>query len=293
VELTALAALCPARPIPFTAWLRHLIDRLKSFERSRIRAGIDAGIQELLACGTTHVGDVTATWLSVEPLLASPLRGIVWLEVAGLRRQASLDNLEEAKAAIRSARRRPASGRMQVGLSVHAPYSCHPDLFRAAAAWCIAEDVPLCVHLAESPGETQWLARGSGPFATDLAPRLRVNAWSVPRLRPVQYMERLGVLAARPTLVHAVHVTRDDIASIARRRCAVVHCPRSNVRLSCGRMPLERYLAADVRVYLGSDSRASSPSLNVREEAASAVLLHAPHVRARDIRALLSVPLAS
>jgi len=189
-----------------------------------------------------------------------------------------LERLESAEAAIQRARLHPRHGAMQVGLSLHAPYSCHPDLLRAGASWCRDNKVPLCIHAAESPAETELLLHGSVRSAPWLARAMLtptgIRRSLVPHRSPVAYLASLGVLAARPLLVHAVHVTDDDIRLIADAGCAVVHCPRSNHRLRCGRMPLERFLAAGVPVYLGTDSRASSPSLDVRQEADSARALH-------------------
>jgi cytosine/adenosine deaminase-related metal-dependent hydrolase len=96
----------------------------------------------------------------------------------------------------------------------------------------------------------------------------------VPRLRPVPYLASLGVLAARPLLVHAVQVTDADVRLIAESGCAVVHCPRTNSNLACGQMPLAKYVAAGVPVYLGTDGLASSPDVDVRAERAFAAQLH-------------------
>lgn len=287
LELTDLAHLCPPQPVPFTTWMQRLIWTLLWRRRRDVRAAVERGIEQLRACGTTHVGDVTATWQSVEPLLDSGLQGVVYLEVAGLQRERALARLEQAQARIAQARARPGYGAMQAGLSLHAPYSCHPDLLRAGAAWCRAEGVPLCVHVAESPAEVELLLHGKTatiPWPVRLlAKALRMWPSSAPGQRPVAYLASLGVLDARPLLVHAVQVTDEEIDRIAAAGCAVAHCPRSNARLSCGRMPLERYLAAGVPVYLGTDSLASSPSLDVREEAAFALRLHAGRVAPEQI----------
>jgi cytosine/adenosine deaminase-related metal-dependent hydrolase len=101
---------------------------------------------------------------------------------------------------------------------------------------------------------------------------------SGPGLSPITYLAALGVLEARPLLVHAVQVNDEEIAAIARARCTVVHCPRSNTLLSCGRMRLEAFLSAGIPVYLGTDSRVSSPDLDVRAEAAEAKKMHAGKV---------------
>jgi cytosine/adenosine deaminase-related metal-dependent hydrolase len=291
LELTDLAHLCPAEPMPFVSWILQLVRHQRRRSKAQIQASIARGIAELQAHGTTYVGDITATWQSVEPLLASDLRGVVYLEVLGLDRKRALERLEQAKATLRRARARPDYGRVQAGLSLHAPYSCHPDLLRAGAAWCRAEGMPLCVHVAESPVETELLLRGRAPSVPWYI-KLAAKAWGawpsyVPRMRPIPYLASLGVLDARPLLVHAIHVTDEDIRTIADAGCAVVHCPRSNARLSCGRMPLERYLAAGIPVYLGTDSRASSPSLDVRAEADFAQGLHAGVVEPKKVAELV------
>jgi len=254
-------------------------------------ASIEQGIRELKEAGTTHVGEITNTWQSVEPLLVSGLAGIVYLEVLGLNRGKALKRLEGAKEAITSAQSHPQHGRMQLGLSLHAPYSCHRDLLRAGAAWCRENGIPLCIHVAESPEETALFLREKTPalswHARFVAGVLGLLPSKLPRLPPVTYLASLGVLEARPLLVHVIHVTDQEIAAIAKAGCAVVHCPRSNARLSCGRMPLERYLDAGITVYLGTDSRASSPSLDVREEAAFAEELHRGLVAPERIAAMV------
>jgi len=294
LELSGLARLCPSEAAPFLPWLCRSLWSAQRQTKEQIRAAIHRGIEELKACGTTHVGDVTATWQSVEPLLASGLQGAVYLEVRGLNRTRALRRLELAKAAIAQARTHQTHGPMQVGLALHAPYSCHPDLVREAGKWCRIKGVPLCIHVAESRVETE-LLRGesvlSSRWHTRLAAR-RLGVWPsvVPRLSPIAYLSSLGVLVARPLLVHAVHVTEDEIRLIARSGCAVAHCPRSNNRLSCGRMPLERYLEAGATVYLGTESRTSSPSLDVHEEAEFAQSLHADLVDEQRIATLVHQP---
>jgi aminodeoxyfutalosine deaminase len=294
LELTALARLCPREPTELLSWLGKVLWARWWTSGRRIRKGIERGIADLEACGTTFLGDISSTGLSLEPLFRSNLKGIVFLEVLGLNRAEALQKLAETQAALLEYRTRSKTQTMQVGLSLHAPYSCHPELLRAGAAWCRKETVPLCVHTAEAPFETELLVSGKlgrGPRSLRwFGQGLKRRTVGFPGLRPVPYLASLGVLAARPLLVHAVQVTAEDIQLIRDNGCAVIHCPRSNHLLSGGRMPLELYLAEDIPVYLGTDSLASSPSLDVREEAAFAQKIHAGRVPPDRIAQLLEQP---
>jgi len=291
LELTDLGHLCPREAVALKPWIAEVEWHLQHQSQRQVRASVDHGIRELEACGTTHVGDISATGESVEPLLRSGLQGIVYLEVRGLRRKHALEKLEKARTAIHKARKHPHYGPMQLGLSLHAPYSCHPDLLQAGAAWCRDEGVPLCIHVAESPDEAVLIRRGRALSANRLIGSLEkvfgLGSRFVSLQRPIPYIASLGVLAARPLIVHAIHVTDMEIRAIADAGCAVVHCPRSNAQLSCGRMPLERFLSDGVRVYLGTDSRASSPSLDVRAEARFAQSLHSAAVDAEKVAELV------
>ena len=59
-----------------------------------------------------------------------------------------------------------------------------------------------------------------------------------PHKTPIQFLEDIGALALKPLLVHSVHVSEADILRMAANECAVVHCPRANLRLENGRMPM-------------------------------------------------------
>ncbi len=294
LELGCLAHLCPGRGgNAFVPWIGALIAARHEISASGelpFQRSAEEGIAQLLASGVATVGDISATGASVEPLLASDLSGVVYLEVLGMDRESARRHLRERQRRIDALRRRETAGGVRVGLSIHAPYSCHPELFREGAAWCWAESVPLCVHVGESRAERDLLQTGAGGFSA-LPNVFNVADVPAPGCSPVAYLQDLGVLEAQPLLVHCVQVDSADIARIAAAGAAVAHCPRSNRLLQCGRMPLEQMLAAGVKVYLGTDSLASSPSLDVREEAAAANRLHDGKVTPQAVYALLHTEL--
>jgi cytosine/adenosine deaminase-related metal-dependent hydrolase len=295
LELGWLADVCPdEQGRDFLPWLLDLGERRRKmagmacFVETRFRQAAEAGIEALLAAGVTHITDVSSSGSGIHPLLESGLQGAVYIEVTGQFPEQADRALAMARYVIDEARPKERNG-MRIGLALHSPYMVHPTLWRKGLAYARAENLPLCIHVAESRAEYDWLKSDSGPLAEMFMEQ--GIAMSSPRKSPVNFLEDLGALELKPLLIHAVHVDADDIERIVASGSQVVHCPRSNQRLYNGRMPLEQYVQQGVPVYLGSESLASVPSLDVRDDAALGVQLHSGYVAPEIIHALAEQPL--
>jgi cytosine/adenosine deaminase-related metal-dependent hydrolase len=124
---------------------------------------------------------------------------------------------------------------------------------------------PASIHLAEDPAERAFVTGGEGPLAELMA---ALGAGEVrPRGRsPVACAEGLH---AGNLVVHAVDLDAEDVEVLRRTGATAVLCPRSNLHIG-GRLPdLPRLLSAGVRLAVGSDSLASSPSLSPLAELAA------------------------
>ncbi|MCU0511776.1 MAG: anti-sigma factor antagonist [Anaerolineae bacterium] len=279
LELSFLKHLCPGvGGMPFVPWLRGRVRQALLTTRDldqQMRAAAEAGVQQLIEAGVTMVADISVGGLSVAPLLASGLRGVVYIELLARHPQQLKPHLRAVQELIATLRQQERSS-LKIGLQIHAPYSVHPELWREALRYAESEALPLCIHVAESPAEQEYFLHGTGDLAAAFPEEDAPHP--APGRSPVAYLEDLGALALKPLLVHAVQVDDADIARIQQAGCTVVHCPRSNLRLRCGRMPLEKFVAAGVPVLLGTDSLASAPSLNIFDELEIAAALHYGHV---------------
>lgn len=275
LELTHHAGRVPNN-LSLIEWIYPLV----SYSRTRTPVDFEraayAGVEMLRASGAVAVGEICTFGQSVRPLVESGLYGIVYYELLSPDPERADELLRKGQQQIEHWRREYPQDRIRFGLAPHTPYTTSAELLRATVEWCRAEDVPLSIHTAEPPAETQFLRDATGPIADLLYPGAGwpIHPARAPGVSPVAYLEQLDVLAARPLLAHGVHVDADDVARIARADAAVAHCPRSNTQLHCGRMPYELYRAAGVRLALGTDSLASSPSLAVWDDAIAAHGLH-------------------
>lgn len=275
LELTRLAGMVPSQP--FVDWILALIAARRALTYADFAGAARDGVRMLLESGTAAVGEISTAGASAEAVIESGMAGIVYYELLGGDPARAHELFERGKRQVAEWRERYPGARVRFGISLHTPYTVSAALFRQVSEWCAGEGVPLCIHAGESQAEAQWLRDHSGPIADVMYARLGLptDLEPAPGRSPVAYLDSLGVLSARPLLAHGVQVDAADLATLADKRVAVAHCPRSNAYLHCGRMPYGAYRAAGVALALGTDSLASSHSLSVWDELAMAWSLHA------------------
>ncbi|HEX2092019.1 MAG TPA: amidohydrolase family protein [Longimicrobiaceae bacterium] len=235
---------------------------------------------ESLRAGITTLAATEMSGAAVGALREAGMRGVVYREVFGPDPAQAEDSMAELRAAVDGLRREETE-LVRIGISPHAPYTVSDRLFRAAAEYACVEDLPMAVHAAESEAEEALVTRGEGDFAPGL--RARGIETSVRGRSTLELFERLGVLRARPLLIHCVRLDAEDIRRIADAGCSVAHCPVANARLGQGTAPYPELRAAGVRVGLGTDSVGSNNRLDLLEEARIASVLHRATRRCPDL----------
>ena len=65
--------------------------------------------------------------------------------------------------------------------------------------------------------------------------------------------DRYGLLTPQTVLAHSIHTTKAELQLFKARQSAVCHCPDSNLYLGSGLFPLQRHLAMDIPVLMGTD----------------------------------------
>jgi cytosine/adenosine deaminase-related metal-dependent hydrolase len=241
--------------LPFGPWLHTHIERKARIGWDEFVAIARLGAAESLAGGVTTVGDASFSGAAAVAAHGLGLRALVYLEVFG----ADPSRVEELRARIEELEGEVGE-RVLLGVSPHAPYSVSAEVY--AAAYSLGR--PVATHVAESDDETDFMLRGRGPIAavSEIDPAGRTS---------VRHLAAHGLLEPRVLAAHCVKVDDEEIELLAEQDVAVAHCPRSNALLGCGVAPLRALLDAGLRIGLGTDSPASTPSLDMWEEMRAAV----------------------
>lgn len=273
LEFSTREHLLPNLSEDFAKWIVKVAKDNDTVPKEDYPQACALGVVELVKAGTTEVGDFSKTGSSLPFLIEYGLTGVIWIQVLGERLEKGQRKLNEAKRIIERCRKIASNTSIKIGLGIHSPYSLNPRLWEPALKYCESETLSLCIHVAESPSERELFIKGTGAHR-ELEKALDLPPFPCPHMSPVAYLNKMGALQFSPFLVHAVQVDDDDISLIKSSNSKIVHCPRSNQRLQCGRMPLEKFVENDIDVFIGTDSRASSPSLDVREELEFAKNIH-------------------
>ena len=278
LELTAMRGFL--EDLDFADW----IDRLRQSRNEILDASIlldsaKFGIIEGLEAGITTYADTCSSGVAMQAMRELDVRGIMYQEVFGpdpARCEASIADLARLLDAFEPER----TDLVGLGVSPHAPYTVSDPLYGAAAKLAIKRKLPLAMHIAESAAEEDIVVRGEGPFAE----RWRKRGIEVKKRArsAIALLEQHDVLQPGSLLIHCVRVDEQDMTTIARRGCAVAHCPASNAKFGHGVAPLLPLLAAGISVGIGSDSVASNNRMDILDEARLAVLIHRGASRRHD-----------
>ena len=256
--------------LPFSPWIAQMVERRLVTTDEQWAESARTGAFLALRSGTTAVADIVTDIPALAPIARSGLRGISYVEALGADddqwnadRAGEVDNaLDVAMAQTRSA-----------GISPHSLYTLSRHAFTESMRRGRELGLRAHTHLAESADEVEFVAVGTGLLA-DMANNI---GWKMDAIScggfahtPTTELDGLEGLGTDVHVAHGVHCDSADRALLRERGTAVAICVRSNKILGAGRPPIADYLAEGSPIGIGTDSLASSPSLDLLEEARAA-----------------------
>lgn len=251
----------------FPDWVLNLVRAKKDLTAGDYASAAAQNIKTLIGSGTTTVGEICTHGASPELLKQSGLRAVIYHEIISMDPSSPAPRLSSLAS-------RPSSNLVQAGISPHAPHTVSEAILIRTREISLKKNLRLAMHVAESKDEIRLLQGKRSGFEKLYRAAGWDPAWAPSADSPIQYLHGLGLLSGNFLAVHAVHATDSDIRIIRKTRTSVAHCPRSNRETGVGKMSLRKFLDAGIIVGLGTDSLASSPSLNMWDEMTYAYRVH-------------------
>lgn len=246
-----------ADDLPLMDWLKTRIwpAEAKHVSAAFVRDGTLLACAEMLRGGITCFSDMYFfPEAAAEAALSLGMRaalGIVVIEFPTAYATDADDYLSKGLATRDRLRGNPL---LSFCLAPHAPYTVADRTFERIATLAAQLDLPVHIHIHETRGEIEESLADHGS-------------------RPLDRLQRLGLLGPGLIGVHAIHLDEREIALLAENNCAVAHCPTSNMKLASGMAPIAEMSKRGVRIGLGTDGAASNNRLDLFQEMRHAGLL--------------------
>lgn len=251
----------------FIQWLVSMLKYQRSAQMAQLIPAIQRGLSQVIASGTTCVGDFASCEATFQLAKEMGVRTVIFPSIAGGLGMQAQDRFESALALVEKYLDEDEPT-IHAGLGPFAPYLLSRHLLRVTSQHAKEMGVPLMIHATESFPEMEFFFDSQGPIGTDLFPSLGWGDDLPPAFRktPVQYLNDIGFLDASPTIIGGIHLGARDFALLARHMCRVVFCPRANQIFAHGKFPWNKLHDNGIPVALGTEATTQPPDFNLWQE---------------------------
>jgi len=243
--------------LPLHRWLEEKIwPAEKKMGNEDIYWGTMLGAIEMIRSGTTCFNEMYMFGIKhmADAVTESGMRAVLGKGVYDKPAGRTVESeLKELKAKVKQVK--GINSRVQVAVAAHSVYTCSEEMLKAAKAFATEEGLQFHMHVSETREEV-------------------FNLLKEKKVRPVEYLDSIGLLDSKSVLAHMGWVTKREIGIAGKKNANVVHCPVSNLKLATGGIcPVSEFDEAGATVTLGTDGAASNNSLNMLESMKYALLL--------------------
>lgn len=226
---------------------RYILPLERKFvQPEAVRAGTALAALEMIEGGVTTVADMYYFETEVARVVdAAGIRGVLGQTIADFD-PPDHKSVDEGFALVEQlVAEFSGHDRVIPSIAPHAPYSTGMATMERIARWADDHpDVPVQMHLAESDAEMEWAQKTHG-------------------MRPVEVVEKAGLLRKGLICAHCLHVNETDIERMVHAQVCVAHNARSNGKAGRGIAPVEAMRAAGIPVGIGSDGAMSGNTLDL------------------------------
>ena len=233
-------------------WLLKKIWPLeKKINEDDVYWGTKLAILEMIKTGTTCFNDMY--WYGeavIEAAKEMGLRTIVGPLIIDFDKRGSKENFERIYQNFKSEK----LDLIKLAVAPHSIYGTSKENLIWAKDFAKKENLILHIHLSETEEEVK-------------------GCLKLAKMRPVEYLEKIGFLDANCILAHSIWLNEKEIEILAKHTSNVVYNPCSNMKLASGIFPYKKLKETGVNITLGTDGPASNNSLDIFLEMKFASLL--------------------
>ncbi len=246
-----------ADDLPLMEWLEQHIwpAEAKWVKEAFVRDGTQLAIAEMIRGGTTCFNDMYFfPDITAQVADEAGIRATVGMIVIDFPTVWAKDADEYLKKGLRVNDTYRNHALIQTAFAPHAPYTVSDAPLERIGILSDELDVPVHMHVHETAFEVESYHKESG-------------------LRPLQRLEKLGLLTPKLLAVHMTQLTESEINMLSKHGVHIVHCPESNLKLASGFCPITALVEAGINVALGTDGAASNNDLDMLGETRTAALI--------------------
>ena len=250
----------------FLDWLGSVIASRQQLDAAARRRLIAEQIAAMMRSGVGTIGEISSFGGEAEACAQSGIRTVFFNEILGASKDAAAENILKFKERFERSKAL-ASSLFIPAVSVHSPYSTHPQITEFATKLARENGLAISTHFMESSYERQWLRTGRGKLKTWLA---KFNPAPAPFYSPQSFVAHFNGL--RTLFTHCVWV--DDFSIFDPKLHSITHCARSNRLLSKKRLSFKKLLASGLNYNIATDGLSSNFSLSFLDELRANLMMH-------------------
>jgi 5-methylthioadenosine/S-adenosylhomocysteine deaminase len=261
----------PPRPIPFTprqVYLRTMIGAIEALRSGATTLCDDMNVAPILDEAIVEAALQAYDDIGIRAYLGITLfdkpffRGMPYVEeefppallreLSGSAATGPDEILGFARKLART--RHPRDRRVAYIAAPSAPQRCTKEFLLAVRRMADEFDLPVMMHVQETRLQ---VVTGLVMFGATM----------------VEYLDRMGFLKPKTTLIHAIWLNPREIEILGRTGATVQHNPTCNLKVGSGIAPVRALLDAGVNVSLGTDGCGSVETADMQKAVMAAALL--------------------
>jgi len=254
-----------AEPAPFSKWLGDIIKASREMQRDDWLRAAREGVKRSLEAGITCAADITRTGAGLQAAVEAGMPALIYFEVVGVDDSGLLEAVVDILEKIKGSEIIAGTGDIRLGLSPHSPYTLSSSALKVCSEISREYELSLSIHLAETRDEVELIRDGSGPLASTISERLKLdvieNGGS--GKTPAKFLDDFGLINGSLVAAHGVWLSDEDITLLKERGAAVAVCPTSNELLGVGEAPVKKFIDRGLSFGIGTDSLASNPEFDL------------------------------